>query len=181
MLKNLKVYAALIIAASFVTTANAGVLIEPYLGYLSGSETQGPVKTDFSGVYYGGRLGYKHMLGLMGGFDYMTGKLTDKATPANDITPSQLGIFVGFEFPILLRVYGVYGISNKLELKNSSGTSTLEGPSNIKLGVGFTALPLLSINVEYMMGTYDKTGGNKFTPEITSKAFGLSVSVPFNL
>ncbi len=180
MFQKIKAFVALATLAGFMTTANAGVLIEPYLGYLTGKTEQGSTEVDISGVNFGARLGYKSFLGLMGGFDYMTAKLEDEANPKNDVTPSQLGVFVGFEFPILLRVYGVYGISNKTKYKDSNGSDTLEGGDHIKLGVGFTALPLVSINLEYIMASYDENDGQSFSPELTMKTYGLSISAPFD-
>src|SRR3989344_6657241 len=112
MVLRLKFVRVLILLSSFVSTAQADFLIEPYLGYHTGErEGGGLTKSDVSGITYGARAGYKHMLGLMFGLDYMTGKWEDDATVKSDLTPSSLGVFVGFEFPILLRVYGVYGFS----------------------------------------------------------------------
>ena len=180
MFQKIKALVALATLTGFVSTAHAGVLIEPYLGYLTGKVEQSSNDWDISGVNFGARLGYKSFLGLMGGLDYMTGKLEDDANPKNDVTPSQLGVFVGFEFPILLRVYGVYGISNKAEFKDSATTNKYEGGDNIKLGVGFTALPLLSINLEYIMASYDEMDGNSLTNDLNIKTYGLSVSAPFD-
>jgi hypothetical protein len=180
MFHKIKTLVALATLTGFVSTANAGVLIEPYLGYSIGTTEQGASENDISGVNFGARLGYKSFLGLMGGFDYMTGTLQDDANPKNDVTPSQLGVFLGYEFPILLRVYGVYGISNKAKFKDRNGSDNLEGGNNMKLGVGFTALPLVSINLEYVVASYDESNGNTLNPELSMKTYGISVSAPFD-
>jgi len=179
MFKKLKLFSALVLLASFVSTANASFLIEPYLGFHMGKNEQGSTKADVSGLNFGARLGFTSMIGLMGGIDYMTGKLKDDANPKNDITPSQLGVFVGFEFPVLLRVYGVYGISNKSNFKSSSADVDVDG-SHIKLGLGFTALPLLAINLEYIAAAYDEADGRSIT-KLNHKTFGLSLSIPFEI
>ncbi len=181
MLKKLKVFTALFMLAGFVSTANAGLLLEPYLGYYAGKWEQGGGNEKFSGAGFGARVGYKHVLGPMFGLDYMTGKFEDKGDLKADLTPQQLGAFVGFEFPILLRVYAAYNFSDKLKFKSDYRSGTYEGDSGIKLGVGFTALPLLSINVEYVASSYDEFRGSATSPDFETKYYGLSVSLPFDL
>lgn len=170
----------LMVTVGFVSSAHADLLIEPYLGYHLGSYKSGSTTTDQSGVSFGARLGYQQ-LGFMAGLDYMTGKWTDKDTPKNDVTPSNLGLFVGYNFPVMLRAYGVYGIANSTKVESSGSSTKLEGSPQIKIGVGFTALPIVSINLEYMSATFDKANGNTFTPNITSSMYGVTVSAPFDL
>lgn len=159
--------------------ANAGILVEPYLGYTKGKWEMGSTSQDFSGVYYGGRLGYS-MLGLMGGLDFQTGKLKDNSSPTNiDLTPSDLGIFVGYNLPVMLRVYGSYFFSSKLKSEAAGTSNTYEG-KNMRLGVGFTSLPFVSINLEYGLGTYTKDSSGSLSSDMKTKWFGLNVSVPFD-
>lgn len=164
-----------------VSQAHADFLLEPYIGYHTGNYEMGTFEQDMSGITYGARAGFTHALGLMGGIDYMSGKWEDDANPSSDLTPSTLGVFVGFEFPILLRVYGVYSITNEMKAKNSAGTSKYEGDGAIKLGVGFTALPILSINLEYIKANFDEADGAALSPEMETSMFGLTVSAPFEL
>lgn len=178
MFRKLKIFGALILCAGYVSSASADILVEPYLGYYTGKYEVGSTSEDFSGLGFGARVGYKHMLGLMLGLDYMTGKMEDKAAVKSDITPNQLGFFVGYEFPILLRVYGVYNFMDKTEGKNSTGTTKYEGDSGVKLGVGFTPLPLLSVNLEYGFSSYDEANGHSLSPTFDTKYYGLSVSLP---
>ncbi len=177
MLGLFKRISLLALAAGFVSSANASILIEPYLGYHTGKSKQTTTE-DFSGMTYGARLGYQQ-LGFMLGLDYMTGKWTEKGTPNVDLTPSSLGAFVGYNFPVMLRVYGVYGFQNSVKAEAGGTSSKLEGSPALKLGVGFTALPLVSINLEYMTATYDKSDGHTLNPNMTSTAYGLTVSLPF--
>ena len=178
---HFKFFTALVLVLGITAQANAGVLIEPYLGYNSGKWEQGSSNEKLSGVNYGARLGYQHALGLNFGLDYFTGKWQDKADVKADITPAILGAFVGFEFPVLLRVYAVYGFKNEAKFKDRSRSVKYEGGNSIKLGVGFTALPLLSINVEYMATTLDEVKGNSLTNDMNLKTYGISVSAPFDL
>lgn len=171
----------LVAAFGFVSTASADILLEPYVGYQMGKYKSSGTSTDFSGVDFGARVGYQQM-GFMVGLDYMTGKMTDKAKPkSNDVTPTSFGVFVGYNFPVLLRVYGVYGFSNSVKLEQTGASNKMEGSPNLKLGVGYTALPLLSIALEYTTGTYDEVNGQKLSSDVTTSSYGVSVSVPFTL
>jgi hypothetical protein len=178
----LKKLSLLAIATGFLSSANAGVLLEPYVGYQTGKTKNSGVSTDFSGLDYGARVGWQQM-GFMLGLDFMTGKMTDKAkTPkSNDVTPQSFGVFVGYNFPVLLRVYGTYGFSNSVKLEQTGQSNKIEGSPLLKLGVGYNFLPLLSIALEYTTATYDEYNGTKMTNDTTSSAYGVSISVPFTL
>lgn len=176
----LKKISLLVIAVGFVSGAHADLLLEPYVGYQTGKYKGGGSSTDFSGLDYGARIGWQQ-LGLMVGLDFMTGKMTDKDTPKSDITPQSFGVFVGYNFPVLLRVYGVYGFSNSMKFEQSGASGKFEGSPQLKIGLGYNFLPLLSIALEYTTGTYDEFNGRNMGTDMTTSAYGLSVSVPFTL
>jgi hypothetical protein len=177
----LKKLSLLAVAAGFVSSAHASLLLEPYVGYQMGKYKGSGSSTDYSGLDYGARAGWQQM-GFMIGLDFMTGKMTDKAKPtSNDVTPQSFGVFVGYNFPVLLRVYGVYGFSNSMKFEQSGSSGKFEGSPQLKLGVGYNFLPLLSIALEYTTGTYDEFNGHKLSSDLTTSAYGLSVSVPFTL
>ena len=72
-----------------------------------------------------------------------------------------------------------------MELKNAStGTSNYDG-KGYKIGVGFTGLPFVSLNLEAIFREYDKERvlTTPFTIDLEPKtaSYMLSVSVPFNL
>ncbi len=158
------------------TNAQAGLLIEPYAGYYTGDFKFSTAKYDFGGTAYGGRLGYSR-LGLQLGVDYMGGKWNIDTNPDFKGTISNLGAFVGYSFPILLRVYATYFFNSSL--KNSD--TKFEG-NTTRLGVGFSPLPFVDVNLEYMTGTYDKADGQSI-PGTKPKfdLYGLSLSIPFDL
>lgn len=164
-----------LILALNVAKAQADLLLEPYLGYMSGHWKQNS-STSQGGIDFGARAGWQN-LGLQLGVDYMTGSMSDKSTPtSNDVTPNDFGVFVGYSFPIMLRVYGVYDF---LSTPKYSHTGTLEGHA-VKLGVGFTPLPLVEINFEYYSGSYDKvkSSGATLAPNVDVAMYGINVSVP---
>ncbi len=169
-----------VITAFFVlgaTNAQAGLLIEPYAGYHTGDFKFGSTKYDFGGAAYGGRLGYSR-LGLQLGADYMAGKWTIDVDPSDfkgDI--NNLGAFIGYSFPILVRVYATYFFNSSIKDSNTK----YEG-NTTRLGVGFSPLPFVDINLEYMTGTYDKVDGQSISgTKPKFDVYGVSLSVPFDL
>lgn len=152
--------------------ANAGILIEPYVGASTSTMTvmQGsteiPAETN-SGSTTGMRLGWG-MLGLHAGIDYQMDKV--------DGTPSTLtGIMVSYKLPILFKAYAVKYIKY-----TSDGEDYSSGLNAMKVGVGFTGLPFVHLNLEY------GTSVSSFTLlgqsiEATSKVIGITASLPFDL
>lgn len=157
----------------FSGTTRAGVLIEPYLGYsLNGDGdmniTGNSFESSYSSPTIGGRLGYS-ILGLMFGLDYSTqsfdleNKLASINTTFEDsVKKSQLGVFVGYDLPVLLRVWGTYFISGDLSGQDPNSSSNFidnryefTDGSGYALGAGFTGLPFVSVNLEYRTMEYD--------------------------
>ena len=189
----------LLITSLFAFNASASLLIEPVIGYNLGIKGKihegtasggGTVAEDkFSGgggLGYGGRLGYQK-LGFQVGLDYLNSAINpdDKAFKgAIDI--NEYAAFVGFEFPILFRVYGGYIFS-------ADGVGKLKGPPDEKLtlkdgtgfkaGVGFTLLPFLDINFEYRRTTFGKwqSGSTKIDGDVDYSAYMIGLSLPFTI
>lgn len=174
--------------------AKAGLLLEPYLGYGFGKFEQatafGNSDADTTGTTLGARVGYTFPAFLWLGLDYsmlLSGEAKgDNST--SDIEGSSLYAVAGIDFPILLRAYIGYGFLHELKVKGTP-ESTYEG-SAMKLGVGFTGLPIVSLNLEYIMADYDKVkgggsdasiGSGNLITEAKSSTVMLSVSAPFDL
>ncbi len=157
--------------------AHADVLFEPYLGYHMATISQtGAEDSKSKGVTLGARIGYETMGFSIGG-DYLTGMWKDDSDPANDLTPNDLGVFVGYEFPILVRAYAVYVPKAKMKFKNSAGSNDVEGNS-IKIGIGYTGFPIIAINLEMIKSSYDKVDGVSLTNKIEASGYGLVISAP---
>lgn len=155
---------ALLLLLLFVSPAFAGIYLEPYLGYEVGtvkfSETVSGVtvseKQNEHGVLFGGRLGLS-FLGLAVGADYMGGSPTSggSASPLQDI-----GAFVGFTFPVFLKASATYILSSQLTDVGEIDASNVETKvkakgKGMKFTLGFTFLPLVVINLEYIKHTWD--------------------------
>lgn len=177
MFRTLKLISLLALCAGFISKASADILLEPYVGYYFGKAKTNS-SSNFSGPGFGARVGYKTMLGLSAGAEYMTGKMKQDSTPSVDITPNSLGAFVAFDFPVLLRVYGTYFISDKSDGKSNTGTNKYSGNKGVKLGVGFTGLPFVSVNLEYGASEFDKVNGSAAATSLKTNYYGLSVSLP---
>lgn len=190
----MKFVVAFIALLSVTFAAQAGLLVEPVLGYNVISKFDDD--SGGSGSAFGGRLGYQY-LGLQLGIDYLNSTMDSKIDDAqNDFKTNEFGAFVGFEFPVFFRVYAGYvfaASSDKLKVLDTDDDINDEfeytkgtGP---KFGIGFTGLPFVDINFE--MRTIDYA-----TVEMTDGATGLktddddgfkvtaylvSLSIPLNL
>ncbi len=184
------------------TSVSAGIHLEPYVGYAKGSEgnhtpSTGDVSAaDYTGLGFGARVGVS-FVGLLAGLTYDSQGLTssddDTPTLEVDYKGTNMGVFVGYEFPLGLRLWGTYYASAKFEFDSITGFSGsgLIGDayvgSGIGLGVGMSVIPMiLAVNLEYKSFTYDEyddaqtgittnlTGNN----EAGSSYLVLSVSAP---
>lgn len=180
MTQRLHLFAAsLLVAGSMGLTqvAQADILLEPYLGYYTGTSKQtGTSDTKDKGVGYGGRIGYQQ-LGFMLGVDYQTGSWTTDSNPSSDLTPTNMGAFVGYNFPLMVRVYAEYILSAKVAAKQGGASHDFTG-SGMKVGLGFRLIPLLSLNLEYISNSLDKFDGSSISNKVTHNIIGVTLSAP---
>jgi len=159
--------------------ANAGFLIDPYAGIGSSASTlDSPTKEDktASSNVMGARLGYSFLL-LSAGIDYQM--LNGKDAQNNDMKVTSTSAFVGVDLPILLRFWGEYffGSNPTGDTFDTYDTSFKDGYG---LGIGFTGLPFVSINLEVETLNYDMDlSGTDYQYSTASTI--LSVSLPLNL
>ena len=184
----------------FSFTAKADLLIEPVVGYSLG--LSGEIKevntnsvsvegNKFSGggggPSFGGRLGYQQ-LGFQVGLDYLHSSINpgDKAFKSN-LDINEWAAFVGFEFPILFRVYAAYIFSadgaGKIDAGSAFEKATFKDGSGVKAGLGFTLLPFLDINFEYRRGTFGewKAGATKIEGDVDYNIYMVGLSLPFTI
>lgn len=156
--------------------ASAGLHLEPFIGYaVSGESTRGSSSEDYTGgPLLGARIGYG-MLGFFIAGEYEMGTLTQDSTPEVEVDQTNLGVSLGYEFPILLRVYGTYVFDAKGEVDSDEYSGT-----GLKLGVGYTGLPFLAINFEMYQGEYDELNGNSLTPKLETNYYTINLSLPLS-
>ena len=183
MIVALKSTLFVLLTALFVNqSAQASLLLEPYLGYVTGKRDMS-TSNNFTGTEYGARVGYS-MLGFAIGADYQAVSVTDDGSPKTDLTSGDLGLFVAYKFPVLVHAYASYFPSPEAKFSNSGASGTYKSGNVMKLGVGFTGFPIVNVNLEYISGTYGKASAGGFeadiNPKMTTSAYAISISAPFN-
>ena len=177
-----KLVVALSLILGFSGVAKAGILVEPYLGYEMAKVTGTNADGKANGAEFGVRLAYKTPVMVWVGVDGtfgLTGKYSPDSGSDADSKHNTYYAVVGLDFPILLRAWAGYGFSDEMKLEspyNSKATG-----KNFKLGVGFTGLPFVSLNAEYIKGTADKIeagGVTNNSPDLKTESFVISVSLP---
>lgn len=180
MLKLVKA-AMLLSLIGFMTPVKAALLVEPVLGYNLGTDLD--IDSDEysgNGAAFGGRLGYQQ-LGFQIGLDYLRSSLDmDDSDFDENLTTSEWAGFVGFEFPILVRVYAGYIFSAKGESENNNVDLEFNDGTGTKLGVGFTGLPFVDINFEYRKVEFDEFKAGPFKTDADYQTYMVSLSLPFN-
>lgn len=169
-----KLLVVLVAVLGFGSISKADILIEPYVGYEMGKTTDPDGK--LTGSQLGLRLAYKTPLMLWVGADYTMGSgETDPDVGAKeDAKRSTLSGVVGIDFPILLRAWVGVGLTNDIKV----GDYKFEG-KNVKVGLGFTGLPFVSLNLEYIKDTWDKWDGPiDLTTDVQNESYVFSVSLP---
>lgn len=166
-------------------SARAGIMIEPYLGYETGSQLApatnsiGDNSGQISGMNYGARIGYMAPMLFWVALDGTAGSSKFKAgntgTNVNfgtnmdaDVSRTVAGLTVGVNLPILLRVWAGYNFMDNFQnkLSSTSATDKYEGTS-YKAGVGLKLIPFLSLNLEVIQRAYTKASGDSYTGSTT--------------
>ena len=196
-IKNMKLRLsaiAILVAGAFLgfEKAHAGFLIEPYLGYGTGTSTfksVAGVETSGkeSGVGFGARVGYSFLIPFVA-FDYSQKVFKFAADSSglsdSDDTFTEMSVVVGANLPIV-RVFAGYGFDASAKIKGTSSESTVKGTFT-KVGVGFKVIPMVAVNLEYFMYSAKKieSGGAEYDFDTFYSSWSynpifLSVSVPF--
>ena len=182
----------------FSYTSFAGILLEPFVGYDSGTTTATTTaayggttqKSKLTGTSYGARLGYRFTGGFLiaGEYTASSGKVKDDAGVNADVdyTHSATGLYLGFDQG-LFRAWLGYGFTDKLISKSNSGDDTTLG-TNMKIGIGVMPIRHLSVNLEYFVPTYKKyTAAGQSEVDVStiyskydSSVLTLSLSTPFD-
>lgn len=183
----------------------AGILIEPFAGFGVGSgefeESGVTVDHKYSAPQFGARFGYQ-VLGLMAGLEYRRtsgtlkysthsgGGLQANAGTKQKYSGTEYGIFVGYNFPILARAYISYSFDTSwdFDVENAfiGGKDDELTGKTTTLGVGFTGIPFVSVNLEYRIISHSKlkdgmTGVESPSFDHDTNEVVLGISVPFDI
>lgn len=184
MKKNVILIIAMVFFFQLSQKAKADFYLEPFVGVLVNSTFEaGSDKGDVSGSQVGARLGWTKM-GLSIGLD---GRRTSSTSASNDsgdleLTATQAGFFVGYEFPILFRVWANYIFSSNASNDDNSDEKYTEG-TGYTVGLGYKIFPFVSLNLELFSTQYDKFefNGGEADADYKSDGMVLGVSVPVSI
>lgn len=144
-----------LIAALFAMTsiAHAGLLLDPYVGFGSGtikltsdaSSLESDDSESMSTV--GARVGLSVPL-FSAGIDY-------EMMTISDLSLTNTALFVGVNLP-LIRAWAEYIVSSKYDDSDDNNSDEVDFQSGYGLGIGFTGLPFVSINLDIKALTYQR-------------------------
>lgn len=183
MKKSFLLLMAMVSLFYYSEKANAGLLLEPFAGMeVSSTGDANGTDVDITGSAVGARLGFQN-LGFMFGLDARRNSWNLEADSSDgDFTFTQLGLFVGYDFPIMLRVWGNYVFS--LNGEDEGKNKYTEG-SGLVLGLGYKVIPFVSVNFEMSNTKTTKyksdTSGNEGDLDYKYSSYLLSVSFPLSL
>jgi hypothetical protein len=167
-----------VLAASFSLSSFAGLLIDPYVGMGTYKTTfdLGNTESDDSGsqTSFGSRLGYSFLL-LSAGVDY---EMSTVSGDDNDLNITNTSLFVGVDLPILFRFWAEYFLSSSFEVDDSNVDYDFK--DGYGLGIGFTGLPFVSLNLEIQNVNYEYEVST-VKGDLASAATIFSVSLPIDL
>ena len=170
-----KIIVSIFLISSF--SANAGLLLDPYVGMGNAKSTFDAASlddTNDNATVLGARVGYSFLLFSLGA-DYQMATIDGS-------TRNNLSAFVGFDLPILLRVWAEYTLNSSVDNDDLPSSVDVTFNDGYSVGVGFTGFPLISVNLEieqtnYTYENYPVVGDL----DVSSAAYILSVSFPLNL
>ena len=183
MKKSLLLLTALISLFYYSKNAQAAFLLEPFAGmnFNSTAELNG-TDADVTGTSVGARIGFQNM-GLMLGLDGRRNSWNfETDTTDSDYTFSQLGFFVGYDFPMMLRIWGNYVFSYEGTNDDDSDIKLKEG-SGMVFGIGYKVVPFVSLNFEISNLETKKldNGTSESNYDADYSTYLLSVSFPLSL
>ena len=170
--------------------AQAGVLVEPYVGVAFGDGDAavdtvfiGTPEYDYISPAVGARVGYEFN-NILVGADFSYEKMTINQTADTDesefdASKYQLAVFAGYQFEMPFRAWIAFNVMNSLS--NDDTNQDYEGLGGINVGGSYTGLPFgLAANLEFRSYEYDteKIGG--YDQDLSMGEVFLSVSAPFN-
>ena len=166
--------------------ANAKLLLEPYVGLgksISDQIQEPNANFNSFSINPGVRIGMTTMFTFIsfgGDFSYQSSTLEEDPSERElDLKRVDYSAFAAFEFPVLFRVFGKLIIASSLDM----GETRAIDPSGYGLGIGFTGMPFLSMNLEYRNLTWNKVNTNE-TESSTDGEISeiiLSLSLPFKI
>ena len=164
--------------------AKSALFLEPYLGLgmATSGDIEGPEAT-FEGLSInpGLKIGTTTMFTFVSfGAEFSYQDSTAEARPSGrelDLTRTDFSAFALFEFPILFRIFGKYIVGSSMTI----GNTDMIDPDGYGLGVGYTGLPFLSLNLEYRTISWKKIKNNDVESNANGEITEIILSLSFPL
>ena len=185
MKKSLILIIAMIFFFQLSEKSHAAFYLEPLVGIqLASSFESGREDGKSTGNQIGARVGFEK-LGFSLGLDGRRNSLSidpGSNTSATDYTGNQIGFFVGYEFPVLFRVWGNYIFTGSVKDDDNSDVK-LTKAGGFNLGIGYKILPFISMNIEYFNLNFDESdnSGTTTDSDFESEGLLLGFSIPLSL
>ncbi|MCB0348265.1 MAG: hypothetical protein KDD37_05490 [Bdellovibrionales bacterium] len=184
MKKFFQISGCLLAFGLYSSSAMAGLYVEPYLGYVISGDSEIKVAGssisdgDLTGASYGLRAGWSLPVMFAFGLEYQGGTLTYEVSGSadEDYDFSAVGLFASAKF-IFVKAYATYFFDATIEDESNTEYSG----SGYKIGVGYTGLPFIAINLDYSVFNYDEASPSISGVDVDSTMTMLSVSVPFDI
>jgi len=189
------IYSVALFMTCLSASALAGVFFEPYLGYSFGKINNGDLGAGASVIggetsqrQLGARVGY-NFIAVNGGLDlsYQSGSLSSNQDASKtDFKTTEMAGYVGIRTAAFIKGYVGYIFSSFNQIDSSpSGPSTKLNGSGMKIGIGFTGIPLVDLTTEYRRisySSYTAPGASKQTVNnMPGNYFSILVSIPVDL
>lgn len=164
--------------------ANAGILLDPYLGKVD-TEIETKIEafpaldskdTVNNNSIYGTRLGVKFSMFSLG-IDYQVVSGDDRYD--EDFSINNTSLFLGIDLPVWFRFWGEYFLSSNITGDTADTIDDLEMVNGYGLGVGFTGLTFVSINLEMENINYEYVVSG-LDVEYSQKNTILTLSIPLD-
>lgn len=187
MRKGLLLILAMITLLFYTEKSQASFLLEPYAGMMLNSTyevtTGTGVEGDISGSAVGARVGFTQ-LGFSAGLNGQRANVTlePETGTDSDYTFTRMGFFVGYDFPMMLRVWGEYVFSLEGVDDDDTDNKIKEG-SGTAIGIGYKVLPFVSVNLEManMSTTKFESASGEIDYDASFTQYILSVSLPLSI
>ena len=186
MKKNVILIIAMVFFFQLSQKANAAFYLEPFAGMLLSSSYESKLdEGTLSGSQVGARIGWTNTglsLGLDGRRTSMQLKTDVSGNDDGEFTATQSGFFIGYEFPIRLRVWANYVFSSSATNDDDSDVS-LTGGSGYNVGLGYKLMSFISVNLEMYSLNYEtiEFSGGDSAVDFESSGMIIGISIPVSI
>lgn len=191
MKRGIELFFLIFIFSMFIRDGYASSVVEPYIGYLHGeyNSRSDATKHQYDSLGFGSRIGYRNTgfdlgMDLTFSLSTMEQRLPIASDPPKtDYFTWGLGPYIGYQFPILLRVWITYYLYNSFSSRAGPRSDTLSG-NGYGIGAGYqlSFIPNIDVfaNLELRRISISKVEADSSISRVDNpiNELFLSISVP---